>query len=116
MGSIAEPSERLREETRRYNDGLSGAESLMSLRATELRRMVELAWPRGRANRAGKPSTKADMAEWLLARMPPHRVSYRVRFADPVPVGAVEVKRRADAAVAAHLAGRPCADEVVADG
>ena len=116
MGSRAEPSERLREEMRRYNDGLSGAESLMSLRATELRRMVELAWPRGRANRAGKPTTKADMAEWLLARMPAHRASYRVRFADPVPVGAVEVKRRADAAVAAHLSGEPCADEVVADG
>lgn len=116
MGRRAEPSERLREEVRRYNDGLSGAESLMSLRATELRRMVELAWPRGRANRAAKPTTKADMAEWLLAMMPAHRASWRVRFAEPVPVGAVDVKRRAEAAVAAHLAGRPCADEVVDDG
>lgn len=116
MGSRAEPSERLREEVRRYNDGLSGSESLMALRATELRRMVELAWPRGRASREGKPTTKADMAEWLLARMPAHRASWRVRFADPVPVGAVDVKRRAEAAVAAHLAGRPSADEVVEDG
>ena len=37
-------------------------------------------------------------------------------FPSAVPVGAVDVKRRAEAAVAAHLAGRPCADEVVADG
>ena len=116
MGSRAEPSERLREEVRRYDDGLSGTESLMSLRATELRRMVELAWPRGRANRESKPTTKADMAEWLIARMPAYRASWRVRFAEPVPAGDVEVKRRAEAAVAAHLAGRPCADEVVADG
>lgn len=116
MGSRAEPSERLREEVRRYNDGLSDAESLMALRATELRRMVELAWPRGRASREVKPTTKADMAEWLLARMPAHRASLRVRFAEPVPVGAVDVKRRAEAAVATHLAGRPSADEVVEDG
>ena len=111
-----EPSERLREEVRRYDDGLSGTESLMSLRATELRRMVELAWPRGRASHEVKPTTKADMAEWLLARMPAYCASWRVRFSEPVPVDAVEVKRRAEAAVAAHLAGRPCADEVVADG
>ena len=110
-----EPSERMREEARRYNDGLSSKGSLMALRAAELRRMVDQMWPKGR--RAGqKPAAKADMAEWLLARMPAHRASYRVRFADPVPVGAVEIKRRADAAVAAFLAGRPCADWAERDG
>lgn len=109
-----EQSERLRDEVRRYNDGLSSKESLMALKAADLRRMVEQMWPKGR--RAGqKPTTKADMAEYLLSRMPAHRATYRVRFAEPAPVGAVEIKRRADAAVAAFLAGGPCADLVEED-
>lgn len=33
----------------------------------------------------------------------------------PICVGAVEIKRRADAAVAAFLAGGPCADLVEED-
>lgn len=109
-----EPSERMREEARRYNDGLSSKGSLMALRAAELRRMVDQMWPKGR--RAGqKPAAKAGMAEYLLSRMPAHRASYRVRFAEPVPVGAVEIKRRADAAVAAFLSGRSCPDLVEVD-
>lgn len=104
-----EPSERLREEARRYNDGLSSKESLMALKAVDLSRMVEQMWPKGR--RAGqKPASKADMAEYLLSRMPAHRASYRVRFAEPVPAGAAEIKHRADAAVVAFLSGRPCPD------
>lgn len=110
-----EPSERLRDEVRRYNDGLSSKESLMALKAAELRRMVEAAWPRSRERAGAKPATKAAMAEWLLGRMPAHRATYRVRFAEPAPVGAVEIKRRADAAVAAFLAGGPCADLVEED-
>lgn len=104
-------SARAREVFGLYDRGLADTEALMSLRADELRWAVRMRWPR-RAKAGSMPTTKADMAEWLIERMPPHRVSYRVRFADPVPVGAVEVKRRVDAAVAAHLAGRPCADEV----
>ena len=104
-------SARAREVFGLYDRGLADAGALMSLRADELRWAVRMMWPR--AQQVGSmPTTKADMAEWLMERMPAHRVSYRVRFADPVPVGAVEVKRRADAAVAAHLSGKPCADEV----
>ena len=107
-------SARAREAFGLYDQGLADARALMSLRADELRWAVRMKWPRG--VRAGSmPTTKADMVEWLMERMPAHRVSYRVRFADPVPVGAVEVKRRADAAVAAHLAGGPCADEVAGE-
>ena len=106
-----EISARAREVFGLYDRGLADAGALMSLRADELRWAVRMKWPRG--VRAGSvPTTKAAMVEWLMGRMPAHRVSYRVRFADPVPVGAVEVKRRADAAVAAHLAGAQCADEV----
>lgn len=106
-----EISARAREVFGLYDRGLADAGALMSLRANELRWAVSMNWPRG--VRAGSmPTTKADMAEWLMERMPHCRVSYRVRFADPAPVGAVEAKRRADAAVAAHLSGRPCADQV----
>ena len=104
-------SARAREVFGLYDRGLADAGALMSLRADELRWAVRMRWPRGQRV-SSMPTTKADMAEWLMERMPPHRVSYRVRFADPVPVGAVDVKRRADAAVAAHLSGKPCADEV----
>lgn len=107
-----EISARAREVFGLYDRGLADAGALMSLRADELRWAVRMKWPR-RAKAGSMPTTKADMAEWLMGRMPAHRVSYRVRFADPVPVGAFEVKRRADAAVAAHLAGEPCADEVM---
>lgn len=106
-----EISARAREVFGLYDRGLADAGALMSLRADELRWAVRMRWPR-RAKAGSMPTTKADMAEWLMERMPPHRVSYRVRFAEPAPVGAVEVKRRADAAVAAHLSGKPCADEV----
>lgn len=106
-----EISARAREVFGLYDRGLADAGALMSLRADELRWAVRMRWPRGQQV-GSMPTTKADMAEWLIERMPHHRVSYRVRFADPVPVGAVEVKRRADAAVAAHLSGKPCADQV----
>lgn len=108
-------SARAREVFGLYDRGLADAGALMSLKADELRWAVRMRWPR-RAKEGSMPTTKADMAEWLMERMPPHRVSYRVRFAEPVPVGAVDVKSRAEAAVAAHLAGMPCADEVVDDG
>ena len=106
-----EISARAREVFGLYDRGLADAGALMSLRADELRWAVRMRWPR-REKAGFMPTTKADMTEWLMGRMPHHRVSYRVRFADPVPVGAVEVKRRADAAVAAHLSGEPCADQV----
>ena len=106
-----EISARAREVFGLYDRGLADAGALMSLKADELRWAVRMKRPMG-VQAGSMPTTKADMAEWLMGRMPPHSVSYRVRFADPVPVGAVEVKRRADAAVAAHLAGESCADEV----
>lgn len=106
-----EISARAREVFDLYDRGIADAGALTSLRADELRWAVRMKRPMG-VQACSMPTTKADMAEWLMERMPPHRVSYRVRFADPVPVGAAEVKRRADAAVAAHLAGEPCADEV----
>lgn len=106
-----EISARAREVFGLYDRGLADAGALMSVRADELRWATRMKWPRG-AQAGSMPTTKADMTEWLMGRMPAHRVSYRVRFADPMPVGAVEVKRRADAAVAAYLAARPRVDEV----
>lgn len=88
-----------------YGRGEATLDDLMAMRAVELREMLRLCMPLDRALRPVGLSTKRDMAEWLIERMPEPVESegYRVRFGEPGPRGAVETFHRADAAVK----GRP---------
>ena len=83
-----------RDEAARYNRGLSTADSLMALRASDLRSMVAAMRGKPRC-----PRTKGEMSALLLSRMPRPREALRVVFSEPSPVGALEIKSRADAAV-----------------
>ena len=97
-------SDRAKEEFRRYNKGLSNEDSLMSLKAIELKWAINLKWPKStKGNKRHKPTRKADMVSYLLKSMPTCKPSYHFQFDSPVPVGAIEIKRRADAAVRDYL-------------
>ena len=98
-------NERVEREVKMYNSGMSSRESLMALTAKELRSMVGMMRGKPRCPRA-----KDEIVELLMSNMPARKPRTSVEFSEPAPVGAVGIKRRADAAVHAFRSGRPCRD------